>query len=212
MSELIACVPAALLQACGPFQGYKPLDAVGSYAPLFDPDNISFLPRDEVEHDESWKQLIPYNVLRRRLTAHIWPYHYFSYLRGNGQGEKRLHGRRSIGVGGHVNAGDAAQLTSSLFEEGLRRELLEELVITTNDGPLPLSFSPAGLINDDSDSVGRVHLGIVYYHDATDTIVFAREHDIQTPAWDSISVLYHNIDDYEGWSQLLIRHTHDGST
>ena len=70
----------------------------------------------------------------------------------------RLHAKRSIGIGGHISADDAAQ--ASAYDEGMRRELEEEVVIDT-----PYRGRMVGLINDDETEVGRVHLGVVHLFD-----------------------------------------------
>ena len=62
MSEMIACVPAAHVDEQGQFQGFQPDYA--RYLHLL--ANPEFRPRDELEEDSSWKQLIPYMVLYQR--------------------------------------------------------------------------------------------------------------------------------------------------
>jgi predicted NUDIX family phosphoesterase len=202
MSELVACIPAELVKALD-FQGLN-VDR-DQFLPLLSyAKHVRYLPRDFAETSEDWKQLIPYNVLVRKLDAHVLPFTVFSYLRGGGQGEKRLHGRRSIGVGGHVSDIDGDEDVLARFNAGLQRELHEELILTTENGVPPLSFEPAALINDDSNAVGRVHLGVLYVHDVTGATVFTREVDILDPQWASFSVLNGTIDEYESWSQLVI--------
>ena len=81
-------------------------------------------------------------------------------------GDARLHDRWSIGVGGHLNPGDA-----DLFG-GLRREWREELVADFEP-----AFEPLALLNDDTTDVGAVHLGIVFVADAAGRPVAVRETD-----------------------------------
>lgn len=110
-----------------------------------------FVERARAERTPQWKQIIPYNVvlvgdevLLLRRTA-----------RG---GEARLHDKLTIGVGGHLNPIDLddAQALRNPLPRGARRELEEELVI---DGAYDLE--PIGLMNDDSNPVGAVHVGVV---------------------------------------------------
>ena len=55
--------------------------------------------------------------------------HLFEYQRGSGQGERRLHAKRSVGVGGHISSIDAAAgHLQHVYREGMRRELEEEVV------------------------------------------------------------------------------------
>ena len=119
----------------------------------------SYRPRGEVEEDTSWKQVIPYVVLRDRGSI-------FLMRRTRAGGDARLHERYSIGIGGHVNPEDGG------LAGGLRREWDEELV--TDWEP---QFRPVGLLNDQTDPVGAVHLGVVYSVDAAGRPASVRETD-----------------------------------
>lgn len=118
-----------------------------------------FEPRAEMERDPSFKQIIPYLVLRDGAR-------YFLMQRTAAGGDPRLHGRYSIGVGGHINPGDGGVLG------GLRREWDEELVAEF----MP-EFQLVALLNDDTTAVGAVHLGAVYVADAGGRAVAIRETD-----------------------------------
>lgn len=73
-------------------------------------------------------------------------------------GEPRLHGKLSIGVGGHINPPDVKQDSNEkdLIAAGAWRELSEEIHI---QGEAPVRV--VGLVNDESNPVGSVHLGVV---------------------------------------------------
>jgi len=107
--------------------------------------------RAAAETDPSFKQLIPYVVAREGEAV-------FLMHRTDAGGDARLHGRASIGVGGHLNPVDDGQ--DSLMA-GLRREWDEEL-----EAPWEPAFRLVGLLNDDSNPVGSVHLGVVFTVDA----------------------------------------------
>jgi predicted NUDIX family phosphoesterase len=113
--------------------------------------------RSEMEHDPSFKQIIPYLVLRDGKR-------YFLMQRTTAGVDARLHGMYSIGVGGHLNPGDGGLLG------GLEREWHEELVADF----LP-AFELVALLNDDTTPVGAVHLGAVYVADAGGRSVEIRE-------------------------------------
>ena len=84
---------------------------------------------------------------------------YFLLRRTRKQNEARLHDKLSLGIGGHINPG--LDLLG-----GLQQELNEEVQI---DDPYTLDF--AGILNDESTEVGRVHLGAVYLlHASTDRV------------------------------------------
>ncbi len=109
-----------------------------------------FAQRDRAEISPAWKQLIPYCAITFRDQV-------FCVERLTSQGEARLHGRLSIGIGGHVNPQDGS--AKGLVARALQRELEEELALPP--GPLPAP-RPIGLLNDDSDPVGKVHCGLVH--------------------------------------------------
>src|SRR5207253_456277 len=153
--EHVLVVPTSLFHKLGHFQGFSS-DTKKYLTELLKPEHASYRPRGQMELDPSYKQLIPYVLFRHRdAQGRVCV---FQYTRGKGQGESRLHAKRSIGIGGHISADDAAQ--ASAYEEGMRRELEEEVVIdTTYRGRM------VGLINDDESDVGKVHLGVVHLLD-----------------------------------------------
>jgi len=141
-------------------------------------------PRAEMERDPSFKQIIPYLVLRDGAR-------YFLMQRTNAGGDQRLHGRYSIGVGGHLNPGDGGLLG------GLEREWAEELV-----ADFVPEFRLVALLNDDTTDVGTVHLGAVYEADVEGRPVTVRETDKLTGAFASADEVAAVADRLETWSQL----------
>src|SRR5438309_4405976 len=124
--EHILVVPTAVFHRLGHFQGF--CGEVDRYLRgLMDPVHTSYQPRSTMEQDASFKQLIPYVIFRHRDAAGRTQL--FQYTRGKGQGESRLHAKRSIGIGGHISSDDSAQ--ASAYDEGMRRELEEEVIINT---------------------------------------------------------------------------------
>lgn len=117
--------------------------------------------RGDVEEEPALLQPIPYvAVLRRTAGGDV---EVFAYDRLAGGGERRLHGRRSIGVGGHMNRlFDGATLHSVITEEAAR-ELTEELEFRDEAGrpAEPAAARLIGLINDDTGAVQRVHIGLL---------------------------------------------------
>jgi predicted NUDIX family phosphoesterase len=152
-----------------------------------------------MEDDPTFKQLIPY-VLFRWVDA-SGDVHLFEYLRGGGQGERRLHAKRSVGVGGHISSLDsAAGGIHDVYREGMRRELDEEVIICT-----PYSERIVGLINDDETPVGQVHLGVVHLCDVERPDVRPREADILDAGFRPIGEILARLDAFESWSQIVVR-------
>ena len=141
--------------------------------------------REAMERDPSFKQIIPYLVLRDGPR-------YFLMRRTRAGADARLHDRYSIGVGGHLNPGDGGLLG------GLVREWQEELIATF----VP-EFRLVALLNDDTTDVGAVHLGAVYLADAAGRPVAIRETDKLTGAFVEPDAVAAVADELETWSRLV---------
>ncbi len=192
LSERVLVVPSSEFDRLGRFQGFSPevdryLDA------LLAPDIPTFRPRSEVEDDRDFKQIIPYVVFRSGDQV-------FSYARGKAGTEARLRKLRSIGVGGHVAEQDAeGRATRDAYEVALRRELAEEVAIMT-----PGRLSTVGLINDDSNPVGQVHLGVVHLYELDRPEVTPLEDALADPYFLPIPDLIVRRDEFETWSRIVI--------
>jgi predicted NUDIX family phosphoesterase len=188
--EHVLAVPTALLHELGVFQGFTP--AVAHYlARLLDPAQLRYLPRPEAEQDPSFKQLIPYVVLRWRTQV-------FYYTRGAAGTETRLRALRSIGVGGHICAEDGAG-TADAYRTGMLREVAEEVYLETD-----YRERAVGLINDDRTPVGQVHLGIVHVFDLAEPNVRRREEALAAGGFASLGALQAAREQFETWSQFLL--------
>ncbi|MCS7304790.1 MAG: phosphoesterase [Thermoguttaceae bacterium] len=196
VSERVLVVATQRFHELGYFQGFTA--QVERYVPaLLDPEYLTYRLRTDVEQDPNWKQLIPYVIFLYRDPS-CGPM-LFQYLRGVGQGEGRLHHKRSIGIGGHISATDAANGSSDPFDEGMRREIEEEVIICS-----PYRLQCVGLINDDLTEVGRVHLGLVYLADLHQPAVQPREKDICQSGFLPLSELFQHFAEFETWSQLCL--------
>ncbi|MBA3236084.1 MAG: hypothetical protein H0T59_08855 [Chloroflexi bacterium] len=145
-------------------------------------------PRDLMEGDPIFKQVIPYLVLRDDRR-------YFLMQRTTGGVDARLHGRYSIGVGGHLNPGDGGLLG------GLRREWAEELV-----ADFVPEFQLMALLNDDSTDVGSVHIGAVYLAEASGRPVAIRETDKLRGGFVDAAEVATVADRLETWSRFIFEH------
>lgn len=147
-----------------------------------------FLDRPIAEQNASFKQLIPYVVVRDRGLV-------FLMERTDAGGDPRLHHKASIGVGGHLNPVDDGE---DPLHVGLRREWAEELVA----GWEP-EFRLVGLLNDDSNSVGSVHLGVVFEVEADGRPVDVRERDKLSGRMVTRVEVLGAWERLETWSQLV---------
>lgn len=148
-----------------------------------------FRPRPEMETDPAYKQIIPYVLVTRGAEA-------FVMQRLKKGGEQRLHGLLSLGVGGHINPVDEAE--GSALTAGLRREVDEEVALER-----AVSLTPLGVINNDRDEVGRVHLGFLFRLEAEGAVT-VRETEKLSGSFMPIAALPALRDKMEGWSQIAL--------
>lgn len=193
VSSLVLVVEAGLFHRAGAFQGYtcqvrRYLDA------FFQEGNARFVERALAEKDPSYKQLIPYVILKHGDTV-------FSYVRGKAGSEERLAALRSIGIGGHIEPVDDGLFTdwSEVYRAGADREVAEEVRVDC-----PYTEEVAGLINDDANEVGRVHLGIVHVRELERPAVTKREQQITRAGFMEIQELRRREHELETWSRIAL--------
>ncbi|MEI6239709.1 MAG: phosphoesterase [Planctomycetia bacterium] len=200
--EDVLVVPRSLFDDVGAFQGF--CGEVAAYLPvLLDPRHTSWRPRATVEEDPSFKQLIPYCVLAHRTPDGA--VRYFAYTRGGGQSEARLRAKRSVGVGGHIASCDGEHGDDTSYDAGMRRELAEEIAI---DGAWKAHC--VGLINDDSNAVGSVHLGVVHILELEKPAVSSRESAVVECGFETLADLLATRERFETWSQIALEALRDG--
>jgi predicted NUDIX family phosphoesterase len=153
-----------------------------------------FLPRPAAEKDPSYKQLIPYVIM-------TYGDKYLTYVRGKRAGETRLVAKRSMGIGGHINPGDDRSILGyfETYRDAVIREVTEEVKINTT-----YKDSIVALLNDDTNEVGQVHLGIVHCWVLDTPDVARREQMITQMEFLSVPELQAVRDTMETWSQLCL--------
>ena len=164
---------------------------------LFAPGVLKFMPRPQAESDPSYKQIIPYVIMSHADS-------YLTYVRGKRAGEKRLVGNRSIGIGGHINPIDnEVPLFDTDFREmyltAVQREVAEEINVGGGH-----TDNIVALLNDDSNDVGKVHLGIVHYWTVDSADITKREQMINQLSLMTLPELQQVRDEMETWSSLCL--------
>ena len=146
--EKILVVTLDILFKDGNWQGLK-TDNLDYYIDLIK-NNCQFKRRGDVENDSSWQQIIPYMLFN-------FGDKYFIYKYLPEAGEKRLVDTYQLGVGGHINPIDSDG-NKNILEAGMMREWNEEVDFKGNI----LEKKLIGILNDDTNPVEAVHLGLVY--------------------------------------------------
>ncbi|MDF1800816.1 MAG: hypothetical protein P1V81_16700 [Planctomycetota bacterium] len=151
-----------------------------------------FVEREHAEKTPGLKQVIPYTVvvsgcgeifLTRRLPK---------------GGEARLVGKLSIGIGGHINPVDHGDIIA----EGTARELEEELNLEGQQ-----RLEAVGLINDDSNPVGAVHVGLVQVLFLSSNAASVREEEVLEGSFKDrreLDRLLREDAPFETWSRMLV--------
>jgi predicted NUDIX family phosphoesterase len=159
-------------------------------------NNGFFVNRSHAENDPDFKQIIPYILIFKGEDI-------FVFKRLKGGGEKRLHNLFSIGVGGHINPVEIENGLRKIIHKGALRELSEEVNLTS----IQNEFKYYCLLNDDTNSVGKVHLGVVM------GLELEENENLKINEIDSLSGEFVNLkdlfnrnrqDNFETWSEIII--------
>jgi len=149
--------------------------------------------RNELEEDPSFKQIIPYAIISYKES-------YYLFKRISGQTEKRLHNKFSLGVGGHMNPDKSIESKEQYLIDELKRELFEEVKLLNACLIEDIEF--VGFINDDTISVGSVHIGLLYHIHVSNKDVYINETDKMTADWIEKSDLAEFYEGMETWTKI----------
>lgn len=169
------------------WQGLNAEDDFNNYLTVIQ-ENQEFHPRSLMENDPSYKQIIPYLIFTHDGK-------YFLMQRQAKATEQRLKNKYSLGIGGHINEEDITE--GDIMQWG-KREFNEEVDYTGN-----LNIKPIGILNDDSNDVGKVHIGFVFLleGDSPNIKVKSELKSGELYSLDECTKLY---DGMENWSQLIL--------
>jgi predicted NUDIX family phosphoesterase len=157
--------------------------------------NGLFRKRYELEEDPSFKQIIPYAIISNKDS-------YYVFRRITGQTEKRLHNKLHLGVGGHMNPGISKEPGEQYLLNELKREFFEEVKLL--NGCLIDKIEFIGFINDDTISVGRVHIGLLYLIRVSNKDVVINETDKMSAEWIDKRDLFEYYEEMETWTKIAI--------
>lgn len=162
--------------------------------------------RAQLEQDEAYRQIIPYVCV---VIASEDKTLFVPYRRNQGVGESRLAGKVSVGFGGHIDLADIVHQDSvvDLFQtigNAASRELGEEL---TFEGATSeeISMFDNGLLIDNSNEVGRVHLGVVLTALLPEGLsVKSNEEELEVMAPMTASELLESGLELEPWTKIVL--------
>jgi predicted NUDIX family phosphoesterase len=147
--ELIMVIKKGKLFQKDYFEGFSLSNEVDFKSRIL--EGFEYLKRKDVENNEDYKQPISYVVL---INENKSVFVYQRAEKDKDYTEKRLQGKWSIGIGGHIDKED--EIAKDPIKSSVLREIEEEVTAEIKDLKL------FGYINDDSNSVGKVHFGLLY--------------------------------------------------
>lgn len=169
--------------------------------------------RDALEADESVLQIIPGLVLSQFDTS-AGVMKYVPFRRTKLVGESRLAGNVSVMFGGHIDLGDVIHHESVInlvptIGQAIGREIQEEVVFSGMDGN-DLSMFSVGVLLDDSDSVGRVHMGVIMNAQLPEgATALCAEEELESMAPMSARELLDSGLPLENWTRIILEFMYD---
>ncbi|RIP34106.1 NUDIX domain-containing protein [Staphylococcus gallinarum] len=195
--EMITVVPRSILfnEEKNQFNGFLDKNSVKGQE-IFDTlTKYEVKRRGDMEEDPTYKQLISYCILENEHDEIL------VYERLSGGGEARLHGQSSIGVGGHMNDVKGADSINEVLRVNAQRELEEEVGLSEQKSQ---NLAYIGFINDDTNEVGEVHMGVVFKINVNSSDVEVKETDTLRIKWIDQAKI-DDYDDFETWSALILQ-------
>ena len=184
-NENILVIKRNTLFPTAAFQGLQPIK--DSFFDLVEQEK-EFLPRPAMEEDPLYKQIIPYLIFKFQDR-------YFLMQRKSTSSEQRLKNKYSLGIGGHMRQEDMQQ-AKTIFDWA-HREFQEEI-----DYQGTFTIKTLGMLNDDSNPVGQVHVGLVLLLEGDSDAIKVRS-ELKSGQLLTVQELQTYYADLESWSQII---------
>lgn len=202
MEKLILASKVQLLPDEFVNNGFTRMDH-GSIIKTFEKNGLWLGPREYLEQDSAFKQLIPYIVFCSSKG-------FLTYTRTTKGDEYRLHDQSSIGFGGHVDADDVLIERNKInlsptLRSACYREIEEELDARNHNIVYEFgSIMFSGIVNDNSTEVGLVHIGVVtLIYISSELELYSNDSSIKNLRWSTQSDLEKERN-LETWSKMII--------
>lgn len=148
-----------------------------------------FMLRSLAENDPSYKQIIPYLIF-------MYEERIFVMQRTANASESRLQNKYTIGIGGHIRQEDIKN--NDLFAWA-NREFHEEVLYEDT-----VTIETLGALNDDTNEVGRVHMGFVFLLNGTSDAIRIKS-ELKSGSFMSLDKCIEMLPCFESWSQIVLQ-------
>ncbi len=186
-AEKILVVKRAKILEEDAFSGFLPIANFAEYLGIIN-THKEFLWRADMELDVNYKQIIPYLIFNFQDK-------FFLMQRKSTASESRLKNKYSLGIGGHIRQEDMQN--NDIFDWA-KREFSEEVYYKGN-----ITIKPIGVINDDSDPVGQVHMGFVFLLTGDSDNIKVKS-ELKDGTLLTLEECEHFYSSMENWSQLAV--------
>lgn len=155
--------------------------------------------RQDAEEDTSVVQLVSAYIVQHENE-------FLTYKRSKRLPENRLHGAYSVIFGGHINPDDVMPLFRFSDSDQALMLLVRELYEELRFEHLRPEIKFRGLLYDPRSEVSKQHLAIVFRVYLGDRRIKIGERGfLVDPRFETKSEMISRIDDFENWSEYLIR-------
>jgi len=158
-------------------------------------------PLGNAELSNDYKQPIGYAIVANISNKKVFAYK--RAIKDQDYNEKRLQGKWSWGFGGHIEYSDTTT------ENPIRTSMIREVTLEELEIPGKIkSINTIGYINDETDSVGKVHFGILYLIDTDAEMVNPKGNEgqiVESKNIIGLEELCNSIDcKVENWSKISL--------
>lgn len=187
VDEKILVVPREDIFTHGYIDGFLPVADFVKYETTIR-EKGQFLWRSAMEENADYKQIIPYLIFKYNDM-------YFLMQRRADASEQRLQGKCTMGIGGHLREEDMAEQS---IVDWAQREFHEEINYADT-----VRITPLGIINDDSDLVGKVHIGFVYLLEGVSPHISIKS-ELKNGALMPLTDIATKFEKLESWSKMVL--------
>lgn len=178
----------------GLWQGFLMGGTWVDYYEIISSKKAEWMSRNEAESREDYQQIIPWSVFR-------WNDYYLELKKGQEGPHTRLYGKYSLGFGGHIYRDEIEKFGN--FKEWIYQRFVNEMNYESE-----LTISSLGVVNDNTDELGRSHFGLVYLFEGQSNLISAQK-NLEIRLSKLVDFTGDDVRYWDRWSQMVYRQLRD---